>query len=186
MACATILNGLAKDCVLSQGGIRKFVATPRENIKDLVLFQGEIMWIEIAHGARFATYEIPPETGSLVNTWYIDRAADIRYVESALSVFFPRMDTAKRVELDALAHSELAIIVEDNNGKWWYIGDERPCVLSGASGETGTAAADRNGYTFNFSTLSRVLPYGIPAEVVSRLNKDFNWDFNLDYTIYES
>ena len=71
------------------------------------------------------------------------------------------MDTTKRVEIAALAQSELAVIVKDANGSYWYLGLDAPVKASAGDGLTGTARADRNGYSITLQDNSLDLPANI-------------------------
>ena len=56
------------------------------------------------------------------------------------------MNAAKRLEMNALALSDLAVVVKDNNGKYWGFGVDRAVSSSDGTGETGTAFDDANMY----------------------------------------
>ena len=60
---------------------------------------------------------------------------------------FNRMETAKRVEISALAQNDLVVIVKYANGKYWLLGKDEAVNATAADGLTGTASADRNGYS---------------------------------------
>ena len=72
---------------------------------------------------------------------------------------FNKMDATKRLEIMALAQSELAVIVVDQNGTMFYLGyEEGVRLISGSDGQTGTARADRNGYTVVLQDVAGELP----------------------------
>ena len=61
------------------------------------------------------------------------------------------METAKRIEITALAQNELVLIVKDANGKYWLLGKDEPVMATAGEGVTRNCERDRNGY----SSLSR-------------------------------
>jgi hypothetical protein len=84
-----------------------------------------------------------------------------KYVQTDLLLVFNRMETAKRVEIMAMAQGELVAIVKDANGSYWFLGKDEPLVLSAGDGLTGTARADRNGYSATLQDNSLELPYEV-------------------------
>lgn len=167
------------------GGVRAVMLTAWANVLDKVVYDGVIAWIDIAEGSMFTAFELPAETAQMALQWYVDKPANNRYVEANLSLYFPRMETGKRVELEKVVNMDLAVLVQDRNGKWWFLGDERPVTLAGGGGATGAGPGDRNGYTLELTNISKTLPLEVPDEIVARINKDFNVDFNNDFTIFE-
>ena len=71
---------------------------------------------------------------------------------------FNRMETTKRIEITALAQGELVVIVKDANGLYWLLGEYEPVVISAGDGLTGTARADRNGYSITLQDNSPEMP----------------------------
>lgn len=181
MACPTILNGLIKDCTPSQGGIVEVLLANREDLDDCIVYDGAVYWISMKNGVPFQRYTFRRGSGFMASTWQV--AEDARFVETLLSLQFNRMETAKRDAVMQIVSGEFVALVKDANGKWWMLGRERPVVLSEASGVTGTAEGDRNGYAITLRERASTMPYEVPEEVVAALDKDFNADFNVDYTI---
>ena len=50
-----------------------------------------------------------------------------------------------------LAKNLLVAVAKDNNGKYWYLGKTRGIDLTAGSATSGTADADRSGYTLTFA-----------------------------------
>ena len=71
------------------------------------------------------------------------------------------METTKRIEVTAMAQGELCAIVKDANGLYWMLGIDNPLVLSAGDGLTGTARADRNGYSVTLQDNSLEMPVEI-------------------------
>lgn len=58
-------------------------------------------------------------------------------------------ETQKEVKL--MAYGRPHIIVEDNNGSYWLIGEEHGCEVTGGTIVTGAAMGDLYGYTLTFT-----------------------------------
>jgi len=57
-----------------------------------------------------------------------------------------------------LCMDETNVVVKDSNGKYWYLGWDEPVSNSAATGVTGTAATDLNGYTVTLKDDSTQFP----------------------------
>ena len=60
------------------------------------------------------------------------------------------MEQAKRNEVKMIARAKMTIIIEDNNGKYWLMGETNGVRLTSGEAGSGTALGDRNGYSLSF------------------------------------
>ena len=89
----------------------------------------------MAASAKFKKYLFAKNTGSISSTYNLDPASGVRYVTTDLLLQFNRMETAKRVEITALALGDLVVIAKDANGKYWYLGKDEPVNASAGDGQ---------------------------------------------------
>lgn len=123
---------------------------------------GKITAISIAEGAdKFKEFALPKGVASLASTLNTGAENGTNFVTNVLTLAFNRQDTAKRMAVSALAVSECVAIVEDNNGKFWYIGLDEPLTATGGDSGSGTAKTDRNGYGINLQSEELSYPYEI-------------------------
>lgn len=169
MACNQTLNGLVRDCQPSMGGIVEAHAINREYITGITAAEGVVSEITLAESETFKSYYFNRNTGSMTSNYTLDPATGVRYVTTDLVLQFNRMETAKRVEVTALAQNELALIVKDANGKYWLLGKDEPVMATAGEGVTGTARGDRNGYGITLQDTSLEMPYEVDAELVASL-----------------
>lgn len=169
MACNQTLAGIAKDCQPSMGGIKNVYCANKTDIASdgITVTEGKITGITMEASKKFKHYSFIRNNGSLSSTYAIDRNNGSSYVTSDLVLPFSRMDTAKRIEISALAQNELVVIVEDNNGAFWFLGYDEPVMASAGDGLTGTARADRNGYSITLQDNSREMPYEVDPTIVA-------------------
>ena len=158
MACSQTLNGIIKDCLANRGGIVEAYIANFADVESTAVTGGKITAIAMAGTAKFHRYQFRKETGSLSSNYTIDQATGANYVVSDLVLVFNRMETTKRVEIAALALGELAVIVKDGNGAYWYLGREEGVTASAGDGLTGTARGDRNGYSITLQDVSSEMP----------------------------
>lgn len=161
MACTQTLAGIVRDCLPNMGGIRAVYLANFADVDSLTEASGSISAVSMAGSAKFYKYEFARNTSSLSSNYAVNAENGTTYVETDLLMVFNRMDTAKRLEITALAQGELVAIVEDNNGTKWYLGHDEPLTINAGDGLSGTARADRNGYsiTLRDNSLEMPLPF---------------------------
>lgn len=167
MSCIQTLSGLAKDCSANMGGIVEVLIANFDDVSEVAVTDGQISTITMAASAKFKKYYFAKNTGSLTSTYNIDAASGVKYVTSDLLLQFNRMETSKRVELTALAMSDLAVICRDANGKYWYLGKDEPVNASASDGQTGTSRSDSNRYTITLQDESLEMPYEVDPSIIS-------------------
>lgn len=169
MACNQTLSGLVKDCSPSMGGITEVLLANREDVSAVTAESGKITEITMASSAKFKKYSFARNTGSMTSTYTIDQASGVKYVTTDLLLQFNRMETAKRVEISALAVNDLVAIVKDANGIYWYLGYDEPVNASAGDGQTGTARGDANRYTITLQDNSKEMPMEVDSTIIAAL-----------------
>ena len=169
MACNQTLSGLVKDCSPSMGGITEVLLANREDVSAVTADTGKVTEITMASSAKFKKYTFARNTGSMTSTYTIDQASGVKYVTTDLLLQFNRMETAKRVEISALAVNDLVAIVKDANGIYWYLGYDEPVNASAGDGQTGTARGDANRYTITLQDNSKEMPMEVDSTIIAAL-----------------
>lgn len=163
MACTQTLSGLTRDCLGSLGGILEVMLANVDDVASVTVTSNKVTAITMASSAKFHRYALRRGNGSLTSTANIDAAAGTQFYTNDLLLQFSRMETAKRVEVAAMAQADLIAIVHDANGLYWLVGDaDHPLNLAGGTiAQTGTQASDRNGYDVPLQNESPTLPVEI-------------------------
>lgn len=169
MACNQTLSGLVRDCAASMGGIIEVYIANHADVEEVTASAGKITAITLASSAKFKKYGFARNTGSLTSNYTIDPTTGANFVVSDLVLQFNRMETAKRIEITALAQSELAVIVKDANGAFWYLGKDEAVSATAGDGLSGTARADRNGYSITLQDNSKEMPFEVDADIIDAL-----------------
>ncbi len=155
MPCSQTLAGIARDCSSNMGGIKNVYIANLADVDSVTVTSGVVTAITMKSSKKFYQYVFSPGTSSLASNWQVNAENGTKYVESDLLMVFNRMDSTKRLEIMALAQTEMAIVVEDNNGTMWYLAE---ATINAGDGQTGTARADRNGYSITLRETSGELP----------------------------
>ncbi|MCD8041518.1 MAG: hypothetical protein LUH10_00485 [Tannerellaceae bacterium] len=145
MGCCGLFSGIARDCDANVGGIKRAWIACYDAVTDKIVTNDQISVIKFDEGA-FCEFQFRKQTGSVSQSYQLgDNGTS--YYEQTITFVFAKQETEKQIEINALAISDLVVIIEDNNGKFWYFGFDNPVTLSANEAESGTAFGDFNGYT---------------------------------------
>lgn len=169
MSCTVTLSNISTNCDSQMGGIDVVYAINYADVEAVTLTTDTISAVSVATGKKFSVYEFRKQSGSLTCTYNVDDVAGVKYVAGELALRFAKMETAKRTSFMALCNGELACIVKDTNGKYWYLGYNRPVTMTAATGETGTNFTDPNQYTITLSSMDNEMPYEVQASIIDDL-----------------
>ena len=171
--CNQTLSGITLDCSHSLGGIKTVYIANYGDVESVIVDEasGTISGLTMATGATFQPYQFRKQTGAMTSTLTVDETAGVNYVSTELSLVFTKMETAKRIELSALSIGQLAVIVEDSNGVFWYLGKDDYVSATAGGAQTGTAKGDGNNYTLTLRDESDTYPYEITKDAVQKVIK---------------
>lgn len=143
------LAGVPVDCQPNMGGIAKaYIANFADDMFTINEDSGDTKGVVtgIKSGVSWYEFNFRAESSNFTST--LNKTADGgNYVSTEIVLNFARMETAKRLEMNALALNDMAVVVKDNNGKYWAFGINRQVTSSAGSGESGTAFGDANRYS---------------------------------------
>lgn len=169
MPCTQTLAGIARDCQANVGGIKAVYMANYEDVTAVTVTSNVVTAISMAASAKFYAYYFNPNTSNFVTNINANRENGTLFFETALSLVFPKQDAAKRIEVNALAQAGLVAIVQDNNDNYWLFGKDEPLLMTSGTAESGTARADRNGYTMEFTDAQKQMPYTVDGTIVDAL-----------------
>lgn len=170
MACnPQTFSGLPANCDANRGGIQVVYVANRSDVTGVSLddASGQIKTITMNTSKKFQAYRFKKGAASFTSTATIDATNGVNFITTVLSVNFAKMETQKRIEMQALTLGEMAVIVLDNNGKYWYLGYNEPVYASNGTGETGATRTDANQYTIELTDESDEFPYEISPDALT-------------------
>ena len=169
MACNQTLTAILRDCSPSMGGIIEVMFANKEDVQEVTLSEDMVNEITMASSKKFVKFQFARNTGSMSSNYNIDPTTGVKFVTTDLVLVFNRMETSKRVAIKALIQNDLVAIVKDANGKYWYLGYDEALNATAGDGLTGTARADRNGYSVTLQDNSHEMPYEVNSEIIAAL-----------------
>ena len=157
MALCATLSGFELDCRDNVGGIEEvYIAAASGSITFASAPSGGTVAITsitldgtaVTGLSDFSTYQLVKQTGTLTETGTFSEENGTAFYTSVASAVFNKATGAKLNELYGLGITTLlCVIVKDNNGKYWLLGNDRGALVSNSTTELGTAFGDRNGLT---------------------------------------
>jgi hypothetical protein len=154
------------------GGLKVVYIANSSDVADFTVTDGQITSIEMASGKTFKTYSFRRNTASMTSTLSVDPTNGTS-VSTDVALSFLKQDTDKRIEISALSIGELAMIVQDANGRFWFLGKDMPVMASAGGAESGTTYTDGNRYTITLQDNSKDYPYEVKTTPATQGDTDF-------------
>ena len=148
MSCI-LANGIALGCKDSLGGIKE-VYIGSTNSTTVFTYDADDVIDSATAAPNFFTFEQRNEQGEFVQTGQHSVENGTNFWEQSVSLIFTKNDAEDRNTLMLLAQSTLMIIVLDQNGKYWVVGQENGADLTASTQSAGKAYGDLNGTTVSF------------------------------------
>lgn len=168
MSC-TLASGFSRDCSDSLGGVVEILISERDNISSFTEASHEISAISQVAATNFYRYELKKESGSITSTSTVDQAAGTSFYDNVVAFTINKLTAAKSNEIKLLMLARLAVIVKDNNNKYWALGFDQFAEGSSLVAQTGQAYGDPNQYQIEITDKSQYPCYEVQASVVSGL-----------------
>lgn len=157
------------DCSTGAGGLALQIwLIELNNISSLGESSGTITAITKVATKIFRKYQLVRETASEEETITGNIQAGTVFYAQKLAIVINKQSVAVRNEILLLAVNNLVAIVQDNNGTYRLLGRTLGLRLNDGTAGSGTALADRNGYTLNFTgTEPQLAPFVADAVILT-------------------
>lgn len=162
MSCLSLTSNICRGCRDNAGGIKKIYAANVCEITSITEYTGsdsdKLGSIQtIVNGGSW--YELNPNKNS--SNWTENINASVEngtiFYEQVVTAVFGKNDQSLRNTIEEIGQSELLLVVEDNNGILWVIGEiGNGAVVTGGTSASGTAWGDLNGWNLTLTCDSRV------------------------------
>ena len=149
MAC-NLTGGIALGCRDNVGGLKTMWITDFTNILSLTQNTGDTI-TAISGTGTFYEFELIRTSSQHTETVNASLENGTVFYQGETVTFFAKLEQAKRNILKTLAQSQrLAIVVEDNNGAYFYLGQTYGSYVTAGTSVTGLNLGDRGGYNITF------------------------------------
>lgn len=170
MACfSRALGGIDGACDKSVGGVKVIYLAEYED-DAFTLSKADdgssIAVTAVKTPTSFKKYAFRKGNASLTETLNVDDTAGYNYVSSDLFMQFSRIDTAKRVEINALAVGGTMAVVIDANGNGHALGVQEEMSINAGTAQTGAQKADGNFINITLQDTSDEFPPMLTEEAL--------------------
>jgi len=166
MACSTITS-ILKGCDNNIGGITSIYINDQDSVNTDELVFGT-PWTITDFGtlaAQFVPFEFRRNTGMYTEELANDLVNGSQYYTQTVTLIFHRREAAKSKSIKILGEGQrdLALVVGDANGKYWYFPKAQ---LNAVTEGSGTAKADGSKYSVTFVAENEFLAYEVDAAII--------------------
>jgi hypothetical protein len=112
---------------------------------------GVITAMTCTSGKKFFTYQLEKENATYNNDTIISVENGTTFYQSVLTFTMKKMSASMKNNLKMLAQNRLMIIVKDNNGTYWVMGQTRGVDVTEITNGSGKAYGDLSGATITFT-----------------------------------
>ncbi len=158
-----IINNISviNTCKIGLGGLRKvYVSTFDTNIySNLTIVNGQIT--NIAASVKFSEIDFD----NTVSFFSQKFNYDLNAYELILTLQLLIVDPDKRSAIDALIKANLVFLIQDNNNKWFMIG-EKTGAKSFSFDSTTDVHRQKSIYNYSFLSKSDSLPFSVDPEII--------------------
>ena len=152
MAC-NLSAGIQLGCRDNTGGLKTLWITDYTNVTSITSSTGDTI-TAISGSGTFYEFQLIRTSSNLTETVNASLEAGTVFYTGEIVTYFNKLGQDKRNILKTLAQSQrLAIVAEDNNGQFFYLGQTYGCFISAGTSVTGKALGDQNGYNMTFQYL---------------------------------
>lgn len=174
MAICNALNAnVTKSCENNVGGVNKIYIADFANVTGHTIAgtPEEITAITLAASTYFYEFQFNRNTSSFDEATKIDLNSGSTYFEQTVNLMLNRRDKTKRDAIEKLVagQKQLAVIVLDSNGVYWFIGLGNGAYATEITGGTGIAKADKNGYSIKLVAEETAQAYEVDSTIISAL-----------------
>lgn len=152
MAC-NLTGGIALGCRDNTGGLKTMWITDFSNILSITSNTGDTI-TAISGTGTFYEFQLIRTSSQHTETVNASLENGTVFYQGETVTFFAKLEQAKRNILKTLAQSQqLAVVIEDNNGDFFLLGQTYGCFVTAGTSVTGLNLGDRAGYNITFGYL---------------------------------
>jgi hypothetical protein len=167
MACTT-LETILKGCDSNIGGITSIYINDQDNVVGPVDVTAYVVTDFGTLTDQFVEFEFRRNTGMYTEEAAIDLVNGSSFYTQTVTLIFHRREAAKSKAIKILGEGQrdLALVVGDANGKYWYFPTAQ---LTAVAEGSGTAKADGSKYSITFVAEAENLAYEVAAAEIPNI-----------------
>jgi len=152
MSC-NLVSGIQLSCRDNVGGVATAYITDFTNIASITKNTGDTI-TQISGSGTFYEFQLIRTSSQYTETVNASLENGTVFYTQELVTYFAKLSQDKRNILKTLAQSpRLAVVIVDNNGDSFYLGETYGMFVSAGTSQTGKALGDANGYNITLQAL---------------------------------
>jgi hypothetical protein len=152
MAC-NLTAGIPLSCRDNVGGVQTVYITDFTNIESITKNSGDTI-TSISGTGTFYEFQLIRTSSQYTETINASLENGTVFYTQELVTYFAKLDQSKRNIIKTLAQSpRLAIVMLDNNGNSFYLGETYGSYITAGTSVTGKALGDQAGYNLTFQAM---------------------------------
>jgi hypothetical protein len=165
MACSTITS-ILKSCDSNIGGIVSIYINDQDSMEGPIVV--DTQWTITDFGTlttQFVPFEFRRNTGMYTEEAAIDLINGSSFITQTITLIFHRREASKSKAIKILGEGQrdLALVVGDANGKFWYFANAQ---LTAVTEGSGTSKADGSKYSITFVAEAEQLAYEVVPSLI--------------------
>jgi len=167
MACL-LTSGRKVPCKSAVGGLKAVYFHDKIDTDSIVptIISGEITTFTPAEPGDWYKFDLKG-TSSLDTAITSSRDNGTTFYESTLQIELTYLDVATQEQIKLLAHTMPNVAVEDYNGNFFFLGLYHGCDVTAGNIVTGSAMADKSGYSLTLVAKETAPPYFVASSVIA-------------------
>lgn len=170
MNCNSVtLTTIDARCETSFGGIKEVLIALKDDIKAISVDSstGMINTITMNQSKKFEKWQFRKNTGNYSSSVTSDPTIGNSFATTEVTLQFSKAEATKRLAIQSAINASSVVIVRDMYDQYLLLGYENEVVVSAATMQSGTQAADLSGFTLTFQDISTELPHFIDTSSVT-------------------
>ena len=158
MANCVLTEGIPLACLESTGGVKNVYIGAFDDATTFTYDADEII-DTVTSTESFYTFKFRPQTASYGEELSKSLENGTTFWTQTLTMIFHKMDAAKRNNMLLLSGTSMHVIVETQNGDYWWLGLANGADVSATTSGAGQAYGDLNGYNLTITGLEPIMAH---------------------------
>ena len=138
------------ECMDNTGGIKNvYIAAFNED--NTYTYDTDESILTVTSAETFYTFKFRPQTSSYSEEGTHSVENGTNFWTQTLAMIFHKMDADKRNKMLLLAQTSMSVVVEDQNGTYWFVGLVNGANTTASTNSAGQAYGDLNGYNITIT-----------------------------------
>lgn len=169
MANCTLSSGIALACQDNTGGLKNVYIGAFDDDTVFTYDSDDVIATVVNAGLTMYTFKFRPQTAGFTEELTKSIENGTTFYTQSVNMMFHKMDAAKRNSMLLLATTSMHVIVETQNGSYWWLGLANGADVSANTSGSGTAYGDKNGYDLTITGLEPVSAHRLDATAFASL-----------------